>query len=136
METMSSDERRKILKAGGTPPPREEDNGHASNGKPRRRRGNKHTEGRFQTVNDFVDVSQQSVSPMARSVWLTLWRETKSNGLVQISHGQIAAKVGISRRSSIRLVNDLVEAGLCKVVSKGNSFEKKQKTYQVYGTNT
>ena len=74
---------------------------------------------RFKTLNEFVDYSARLVDTTAQAVWMVLFRETKPNGLASVSQGQIAERVGLSRRSAIRAVQTLENAKLITVVKRG-----------------
>jgi hypothetical protein len=133
METMSSEERRKVLKDGGTPLPREEDNGHASNGKPKRNRGNKHAKGRFVILNAFVDNQKRKMSTTAIAAWMVLYRHGQADGTVRIGIELIADRIGTSESTAKRAVKELREAGFVKVLEAGNSFKKQTNKYQLHG---
>lgn len=96
--------------------------------RPQKRHG-----GRFEVLNQFVDESAKSLSTTDQAVWLVLYRETKSNGTASVSHQQIADKTGVSRRTAIRSVAELVKAGLAEVVNRGSSEGNTPSTYRVYG---
>jgi predicted HTH transcriptional regulator len=130
--TATRDERREILKAGGTPPPRAESNGAASNGKPKGRRGNEHTRGRFGLINNFARISANGISSTAGQVWVQLWVEARDD-ITIMGHGQIANRLGISRATAKRGIKELVKSGLLEIVAKGNSFQSKPNTYRVHG---
>jgi DNA-binding transcriptional ArsR family regulator len=134
METMSPEERRKILKAGGTPSPRAEDNGEISNGQPKRRKGNKHTKGRFLTMNSFADTSARQVGLAAQAVWFQLFRHARAKGVVSLSQGQIAERAGITKRTVIKAIKELTEAGMIELLSKGNNIKNEASTYRVIDT--
>lgn len=88
---------------------------------------------RFKIMNEFSDLSARQVDAMAQLVWFHLWRETKSNGHACISFGQLAEKIGKSRRTVIRAVKHLEDAKLVTVVKRGRMNEGPS-TYQVHGT--
>src|SRR5690606_21475140 len=96
----------------GMSPPRQ----LATNGKAPKR---KEASGRFQTLNTFVDESARLVSTTAQTVWMVLWRDTHTDGIANVSHSRIADRLGISRRTVIRAINELEKQGLVTVVKRG-----------------
>ena len=122
---------REILRNGGTltasGAERNEHHSRAKAHKPKQK-----SEGRFQTMNTFVDHSARLVDTTAQATWLVLFRETR-NGLATISQGQIAERIGVSRRTAIRATQSLEEAKLITVVKRGG-LSGGSSTYRVYGT--
>jgi hypothetical protein len=98
--------------------------------KPRR---NARASGRFRTLNDFCDHSARCVDTTAQAAWLMLYRETKSNGVACMSHGQIAQMIGTSRRTVIRAVQHLEDAKLITVIRRGG-LAGGSSSYRVHGT--
>lgn len=88
---------------------------------------------RFKTMNEFVDYSARLVDTTAQAVWLVLFRETKPNGVARISHGQIAERIGSSRRTVVRAVQHLEDAKLVSVVQRGG-LTGGSSSYRVHGT--
>jgi hypothetical protein len=110
--TATEDYRAK-LRGGGTLPPVEPCPNEPPTlkiAKPKAQRGKAVTADRFKVLNAFVDYSMQTVSLVAQSTWTVLWRETKPNGLAQISHSQIAQRIGKCRRTAIRATDELEKA--------------------------
>lgn len=89
--------------------------------------------GRFQMLNQFVDESARLVSTTAQTVWMVLYRNTRSDGLACVSHNQVAEWLGISRRTAIRSVAELVDAKLAQLITRGKSEGSTPSTYRVFG---
>lgn len=89
---------------------------------------------RFAVLNTFVDESARLVSTTAQSVWFVLYRETKPNGLAQISHNQIAEMIGLKRRATINATQELIAKGLIRVVQRGSAATHEPTIYRVYPT--
>ena len=122
---------REILRNGGTLSPcGTERNEHHSRVKAQKPK--QISTGRFQTMNSFVDHSARFVDTTAQATWLVLFREIR-NGRATISQGQIAERIGVSRRTAIRAIQHLEDAGLIMVVKRGK-IGGGSSTYQVHGT--
>jgi hypothetical protein len=139
MEAMSPQERLKQIMATdgyidiprdgppGLAPPRQP----AANGKAPKR---KEATGRFQVLNTFVDESARLVSTTAQAVWMVLYRETKPNGLAQVSHNQIAEMIGLKRRATINATQELIAKGLIKVIHRGSATTHEATIYRIQAT--
>lgn len=79
-----------------------------------------HSKKRFQTINDFVDHTMQTLKVRASLAWFTLWRNTKPTGLAKIAVSDLARRMGCSRDTAKRAIKDLRRAGLLKVVAPGS----------------
>lgn len=101
--------------------------------KPTRRRQSPATTGRFKTLNDFVDHSAKLVDTTAQSVWMVLFREVRPTSVATVSFNQIADRLGVSRRTVIRAVQQLKDAKLVTVARRGNP-ELGSSVYRVHGT--
>ena len=122
---------REILRNGGTiPPSGPEPNEHHSRAKAQKPK--RLSAGRFQTINSFVDHSARFLDTTAQATWLVLFREVR-NGRATISQGQIADRIGVSRRTAIRATQHLEKARLITVVKRGK-IGGGSSTYQVHGT--
>ena len=89
---------------------------------------------RFQQMNAFVDNSARLVGSTAGMVWLVIFREVKApEGLATVSHRQIADCLGINRRTVLRALKELEEAGLLTVVKRGHMSQKKSSVYRLHG---
>jgi hypothetical protein len=75
--------------------------------------------GRFECVNAFVDVTMARLDRAELAVWLLLWRDTKPNGLVRTSQGDLARRAGCSPRTVRRALVALQRKGLVILVSQG-----------------
>ncbi len=129
---------RKLMRNGGTlprmEPPETNGDGHGANGKTTTGKVRKPASiARFTTMNEFIDLSARNVDTTAQAVWFVLFRETKPNGAACISFGQIAERIGASRRTVIRAVKHLENAKLISVVKRGRMNEGPS-TYRVHGT--
>ena len=78
--------------------------------------------------------SARSVSTTAQAVWLQLFREARTSGAASMSQGQIATRIGASRRTVIRGIQELIDAGLIELIEKGSNTQHKPSTYLVKGT--
>lgn len=88
--------------------------------------------GRFQVLNDFVDVSMRGVSDRAVRAWLVLYRDTKPNGTAATGLTDIARRAGYSHKTAQRAVNELVDRGLARKVRCGGK-GKGPNVYRVVG---
>jgi hypothetical protein len=82
-------------------------------------RGPQRHEGRFSTINGFVDGRMALLTRGAALVWLCLWRDTKPNGIARTSMADLAKRCGCDERTVLRSVRTLVDEGLVEVVRKG-----------------
>jgi hypothetical protein len=82
---------------------------------------NSRARGRFQTINAFLDVHAASMPPLDSLVWLMLWRDEKTDGLVRVGFASLAKRCGRSRDSIKRAVRRLRAGGYVHVVRKGTS---------------
>lgn len=98
--------------AAGRPEPRKGVRTHA-----RRSRGHS---GRFSVLNGFVDSGDMGRLPRAAAlVWVTLWRDTKPDGLARTAVTDLAQRVGCDRSTVIRSLRLLGERGRLEVVRRG-----------------
>jgi hypothetical protein len=111
---------------GLSPPRKPSTNGKAAKSKA--------SSGRFQVLNTFCDESARLVSNAAVACWMILFRETKPDGLATVAYSQIAECLGIKRRAAMRLVQDLVDAGLVTVVKRGTMKGHTPSTYKIHAT--
>ena len=74
---------------------------------------------RFATLNDFVDATLAKLSGAEAKVWLTLFRDTKANGLARTGQTDLARRTGLHVRSVKRVISRLVELGLLTVTQRG-----------------
>jgi hypothetical protein len=88
--------------------------------------------GRFQVLNDFVDVSMRGVSDRAVRAWLVLYRDTKPNGTAATGLADIARRAGYSRKTAQRAVHELIERGLARRIRCGGK-GKGPNVYRVVG---
>lgn len=89
--------------------------------------------GRFAVANAFADYGARRVDTTAQAVWWIIWRETKPDGLARVSFGRLAECVGATRRTAVRAVKRLENAGLLTVVRRG-SLRQGASTYRAHGT--
>ena len=74
---------------------------------------------RFQTINDFVDLSMRGLTGAAATAWMVLWRDTKPNGLAKTAISDLARRMGCSKATAKRAVRELKAAGLLDVLVLG-----------------
>ncbi len=109
-----------IIPPGQVLPPMDPPTPISPRGSPRAsafRRGT--TRDRFLVLNAFADGGARSVDPTAQACWWIVYRETKPNGLARVSHGRIAACIGVSRHTAMRAMRRLELAGLLSVARRG-----------------
>lgn len=74
---------------------------------------------RFQSINDFVDVTMRSLSDRAAKAWLVLWRDTKPNGLARTAISDLARRMGCSTATAKRAVAELKKLDLLEIEARG-----------------
>ncbi len=111
------------------PRPRQGNANGKAGEKPKRTAGEPN---RFGTLNTFVDVWSRYLTTNAQAVWFDLFRETKPNGLVAMSVGQLAERRGVSPRTAERALKELRDRGHLTVVKHGNSFQHVSNLYRVH----
>ena len=84
-------------------------------GKPKRQRA---TADRFATLNAFVDCSLIGLTRTEVLTWLVLYRDTR-NGVVKTSAGDVARRIGASRRSVTTALGKLRQRGLLTLIRRG-----------------
>lgn len=87
--------------------------------------------GRFATLNAFVDVTLRELCRAELAVWLTLYRDTKPDGLVRTSQADLARRAGVNAGTVKRAVARLVRRGLLTVVLRGN-LQRGPSAYRVH----
>lgn len=73
---------------------------------------------RWVLLNLFVDAAQRHLSPTARSVWLTLFRDARGD-TVRTGERDIAKRIGRGRRMVGMAIAELRSLGLLTVVHQG-----------------
>lgn len=114
----------KVLPPGETLPPLEKDRPRDGRAAPPAARG-----GRFDQINNFVDVTSRLLPRAALGAWLVLWRDSR-DGVARVSMESIAARVGCTPRQVVRAVKQLENLGLVRVVARGG-LARGPSTYQV-----
>jgi hypothetical protein len=117
---MSSQPR--ILRVGEEPPPLPKGDPSGRDGAlPTRptRAPNGSSQGRFQSINAFLDVTMAELDRAELAVWLLLWRDTKSDGLARSSQADLARRAGCNARTVRRALAGLQRAGLVSVLRQG-----------------
>jgi hypothetical protein len=105
-------------------------NGHANGKATSHAKGRKpRADGRFQTLNTFVDFSMAELKRADLVVWLTLYRDSR-DGVARTSQAQIAKRGGLTVRAVKVAVAKLAKVGLLKVVHQGGQ-ERGISRYQV-----
>lgn len=82
------------------------------------RRSRRHS-GRFAVLNGFVDGVMGTLPRAAALTWVTLYRDTKPDGLARTAVADLGRRVGCDRRNVIRALRLLVDLGLLEVVQRG-----------------
>ncbi|MFH1417076.1 MAG: winged helix-turn-helix domain-containing protein [Planctomycetota bacterium] len=85
---------------------------------------------RWQTLNYFADVTARTLKSTDVAVWLQLFRNTKPDGLVRISQGELAKRVGKSARAVRSALGRLESVGVLTVVHRGSK-DAGPSTYRV-----
>ena len=75
--------------------------------------------GRFALLNGFVDGVMGTLPRAPLAVWVTLWRDTRPDGLARTAVTDLARRAGVDRSSVIRALRLLVERGRLEVVRRG-----------------
>ena len=73
---------------------------------------------RWQTLNEFVDVTLKHLRPAEAKVWMVLFRDSR-NGLSKVAQTHIAERCGIARESVSRAIKELERKNLVKTVRHG-----------------
>ena len=76
--------------------------------------------GRWQTLNHFCDFTAHLLRPLAACVWIQLFRNAKPDGLVRISQGELARRVGKTPRSVRSALRQLEAAGVVCTARRGS----------------
>lgn len=63
--------------------------------------------------------NEKKLSSSARLVWFVFWSSARANGRVRLSYDRIAAESGLSRRTCIKLVKELKDKGVLRLVKRG-----------------
>jgi len=83
--------------------------------KPKRKTGS-----RFGCLNAFVDFTMATLSRAEIATWLTLFRETQSDGIATASVDWLAKQIGMNRRTVLRTIKRLEKNGLLTVTRRGS----------------
>jgi hypothetical protein len=84
-----------------------------------RPKGQRSSQGRFECINAFLDVTMANLDRAELAVWLLLWRDTKPDGLARSSQSDLARRAGCNSRTVRRALVALQKVGLLTVVSQG-----------------
>ena len=79
----------------------------------------KNAAGRFHVLNGFVDFTMWDLSRAEITVWFVLFRDTKSDGIARTGQGDIARRIGASKRTVGRARRQLEKRGLVDIVRRG-----------------
>jgi DNA-binding MarR family transcriptional regulator len=75
---------------------------------------------RFHVLNSLVDFGLVGLTGGQLKVWLILFRDTKANtGTARSGQADIARRAGLSVRGVQKIVSQLQQKGLLKVVRRG-----------------
>jgi DNA-binding MarR family transcriptional regulator len=88
----------------------------------------KKQQGRFSSINNFVDMKMRDLTRVEIAVYLTLWRCEK-DGKAKISQTRIAEIVGCSVESVRKAVKELIKKELIKRKMKGNNLTGEASIY-------
>lgn len=124
----------RILAVGEELPPLDGDRSPERSGpattKATRPKGKRSSQGRFQCINAFLDVTLAELDRAELAVWLLLWRDTKPDGLARTSQADLARRAGCTPRSVRRALVHLQRAGLVRVVHQGG-LQRRLSVYRV-----
>jgi hypothetical protein len=84
-----------------------------------RPKGKRSSQGRFECINAFLDVTMAGLDRAELAIWLLLWRDTKPDGLARTSQADLARRAGCNPRTVRRATAALQKAGLLTVVTQG-----------------
>ena len=87
---------------------------------------------RFATINHAVDNHLASMSGTEAKLYMALWRHER-DGVVGLSHEQLAGICGVDRSTVIRNLKPLTDHGLVRVVERGSSKTNTPNKYQLRG---
>jgi len=76
------------------------------------------TRDRFGVLNAFVDCGMAGLSRAAALTWLVLYRDTR-DGTARTSAGNVAKRIGTSRRAVTNALAELQRRGLLTIVYRG-----------------
>lgn len=94
--------------------------------------GRRRSQGRFATLNSFVDCSLATILRTDALVWLVLFRDTR-DGVARTAQSYIARRAGLCKRTVSTAVRRLEQAGLLDVVHRGG-FRRGISTYRIRPT--
>jgi hypothetical protein len=126
----------RILHVGEEPPPldtppRPARNGSAAGGpKGSAADGRGRGEGRFRTLNTFVDVAMARLTRAEVGVWLVLYRDCR-DGTARTGQADIARRAGLNVRNVRRALGRLQALGLVEVVHRGG-YRRSASRYKVH----
>lgn len=86
---------------------------------PKKATGKRSAGDRFAAVNLFCDAIIRDLPRAEALAWLLLWRDTKKDGLVRTSQGDLAKRSGTTLRTMERAIRKLIERQLLVVVRRG-----------------
>jgi hypothetical protein len=99
--------------------------------RPTQPKGSRQAKGRFGCINAFIDATMAHLTPTERAVWLTLWRDTKPNGLARTSQASLAGRAGVTDRAVRKALRQLEGRGLVCVVHRGG-LRRGPSSYRVF----
>ena len=118
----------RILAVGEEPPPLDGELVRSGRGL---KKGSSSSQGRFQCINAFLDVTLATLERAEMAVWLVLWRDTKPNGLARTSQADLARRAGCNPRTVRRALAGLRAKGLLTVVRQGGLL-RQMSVYRVH----
>lgn len=88
---------------------------------------------RFHCLNQLVDKSAKSVSPLEIAVWFVIYRNIqRKSRTATISQTHIGQKLGKRRETVNKALKKLIAAGLVSVAKQGG-FKRGPSSYRVHG---
>lgn len=73
---------------------------------------------RWQTLNEFIDITLRDLTPRQVAVWLTLFRDCR-NGVATVSQAYIAERCGLRRPTVSTTISTLEQLGLVTTIHCG-----------------
>lgn len=83
---------------------------------------------RFAIFNWLVDTQLATLNSAEAKVWVVLWR-CERDGVCKVSQQRIGDLCGYDRRSVIRILKRLIDAGLIHQITTGNSLTGETNQY-------
>jgi DNA-binding MarR family transcriptional regulator len=85
----------------------------------RRAKSKRQSRLRFELLNAFVDSGMADLSRGELAVWITLYRDTRRDGMARTSVADLARRTGIDPRSVKRAIKSLLARKLIQRLRRG-----------------